>query len=303
MIPKIIKLSYVFVLLFLCFTKNSFAQTLGNASYKYNKSTNPATVYQQIVSQGDSAMVVEAAVLSNELADSFVLIFGVSQEGKTVAEATLAINKRLAGLVEELKLLKISEKDFYIDLITQNRVYDYELNATNTVAKEKLVGFEIKKNISIHFSNREMIDKITVAASKFEIFDLIKVDYVKTNTEEIRQKLLEEVTQIITRKKEQYLKISGVKLQATSRILIEDFAIKQPATMYETYNAYASNTISDDYDSYDNRIKKVSLRKITTAYFSPTDYTLFDRVLQPIVIEPVIQYSLRMVVKFAISKN
>jgi uncharacterized protein YggE len=232
-----------------------------------------------------------------------VLVFGVSQEGKTVNEATTLINKRLAGLVAELKNLKISENDFYIDLITQNRVYDYELNATNTVAKEKLAGFEIKKNITIHFADRNMIDKITVAASNFEIFDLIKVDYIKTNTEEIRTKLLEEAIKVIENKKLQYLKINNIKLQKSSYIISEQFAIQQPCNMYETYNAYTTNNVNDYDENYNNRLKKLSLRKMTTSYFSPTDYSSFDKVLQPIIIEPVIQYSLRIVIRFLVQKE
>lgn len=290
---------FSFVLLFV---NTIFAQVQGNVGYQRNNKSKTENSYFQGINQGDTAMVIEAAVLSNELATSFVLVFGVSQEGKTVSEATTLINKRLAGLVAELKSLKISENDFYIDLITQNRVYDYELSANNTVAKEKLAGFEIKKNITIHFTDRNMIDKITVAASNFEIFDLIKVDYVKTNTEEIRAKLLDETIKIIENKKSQYLKINNIKLQKSSYIISEQFEIQQPSNMYETYNAYATNNV-DDYDSYSTRLKRLSLRKMTTSYFSPTDYSSFDKVLQPIIIEPVIQYSLRIVVRFLIQKD
>jgi uncharacterized protein YggE len=283
------------------------AQVSGNAAYKskgnssYNTSKSINGDYRQMVAQGDTAILIEAAVLSNELADSFVIMFGISQESTTVSAATIEINKRLAGFVAELKLLGITEKAFYVDLITQNRVYDYELQANNTVAKEKLVGFEIKKNISIHFQNREMIDKITVAASKFEIFDLIKVDYIKTDTEKIRKKLLDEAVKIIENKQADYTKIANIKLAPTSRIIEETFAVHQPADMYEAYNAFESGAVNDYY--YDNsRIKKVSLRKMTTFYFAPADHGLFDKVINPVIIEPVIQYSLRLKVRFFIVK-
>ncbi len=294
---------FISSLFLLLFANTIFAQVKGNISYQNTNKNKTENVYFQSINQGDTAITIEAAVLSNELATSFVLVFGVSQEGKTVSEATILINKRLAGLVAELKNLKISENDFYIDLITQNRVYDYELNANNTVAKEKLAGFEIKKNITIHFADRNMIDKITVAASNFEIFDLIKVDYVKTNTEEICTKLLDETIKVIESKKLQYLKIMNIKLQKSSYIVSEQFAIQQPSNMYETYNAYTTNNVNDYDENYNNRLKKLSLRKMTTSYFSPTDYSSFDKVLQPIIIEPVIQYSLRIVVRFLVQKE
>ena len=293
-------MKHLFILSLLLFANTIFAQVQGNVGYQRNNKNKTENVYFQKINQKDTDIVIEAAVLSNELATSFVLVFGVSQEGKTVSEATTLINKRLAGLVAELKSLKISENDFYIDLITQNRVYDYELNATNSVAKEKLAGFEIKKNITIHFADRNMIDKITVAASNFEIFDLIKVDYVKTNTEEIRTKLLDEAIKVIENKKLQYLKIMNIKLQKSSYIISEQFAIQQPCNMYETYNAYTTNNVNNYDENYNDHLKKLSLRKMTTSYFSPTDYSSFDKVLQPIIIEPVIQYSLRIVVRFLV---
>ena len=201
-------MKYLILIVLLFVAQQMAAQVSGNAVYKsrsnsnsnYNTTIKSTSEYCQVVAQGDSAMLIEAAVLTNELADSFVIMFGVSQEGITVSAATIDINKRLAGFVAELKTLGIVENDFYIDLITQNRIYDYELQVNNTIAKEKLIGFEIKKNISIHFKNRDMIDKITVAASKFEIFDLIKVDYVKIDTEKIRKRLLDEATKIIESK-------------------------------------------------------------------------------------------------------
>ncbi len=34
------------------------------------------------------------------------------------------------------------------------------------IAREKLVGFELKKNVSIHFKDKMLIDKLVVAASR-----------------------------------------------------------------------------------------------------------------------------------------
>jgi uncharacterized protein YggE len=290
----------IFLFLAICCLSNFLsAQTRGNIAY--NK-TNNSPNYVQIVAEGDTAMVVEAAILDNEIATSFVVVFGVSQEGKTVTDATNQINKRIDSFLLEIKNLGVAEKDFYVDLITQNRIYNYQLQANNTVAVEKLAGFEIKKNISIQVYNKEMIDKLVVIASKFEIFDLIKVDYLRTDTELIKETLFKETVKIIKNKKEQYTALTNVVLLPQSRMISEIFNIQQPANAYKSYTAYEAATIDQDYDD-SNRLKKVNARKMTTFYFSPDEYSVFDKVINPVIIEPVIQYTLRVKVRFLIKKG
>lgn len=289
----------IFLFLTICSLSNAlFAQIRGNSAYqKGNNYPN----YVQIIAEGDTAMVIEAAVLDNEMATSFVVLFGVSQEGKTVTDATNQINKRIDSFLLEIKGLGIAEKDFYVDLITQNRIYHYQLQANN-IAFEKLAGFEIKKNISIQVNNKEMIDKLVVIASKFEIFDLIKVDYLRTDNELIKETLFKETVKIIKNKKEQYTTLTNVVLLPHSRMISEIFNIQQPTNAYKSYTAYEAPTIDQDYDE-SNKLKKVNARKMTTFYFSPDDYSGFDKIINPVIIEPVIQYSLRIKVRFLIKKE
>lgn len=290
------------ILLF-CLSFISFAQHAGGAALNYQGNSKKYENYQQFVNQGDTAMVVEVAILRNEVADAYVVTFGISQEAKTVSEATTQINTRIAGFIQELKKLGIEDQDFYMDLIMQNRVYDYELQ-TNNVAKEKLTGFEVKKNISIHYKQRDLIEKITISASKYEIYDLIKVDYIKTDNEKIRQDLLDDVLKILEAKKSQYQKITNIKLQTVSHIISETFDIQQPMESYATYKAYEAASTDDgyDYDNGNSRLRKLNARKMSTFYFSPANNALYDKVINPIIIEPVIQYSLRLKVRYLIQK-
>jgi uncharacterized protein YggE len=274
-------------------------QTSGNIAYKNANQASQPELYYQVIAQGDTAMVVEAAVLLNEKATTYVLVMGIAQEGKTVPEANTQINKRVESFTNDLKALGISSQDFYVDLITQNRIYNYELQANNTVAMEKLAGFEIKKNISIQFKEKEMIDKILLVAAKYDIFDLIKVDYLRTDNEKIRNTLFEETTKLIEHKKQQYLQLSKVELLPQCSVVAEIMEIKQPANSYKSYTAYEAASVNDYYD---NRLRKIDARKMTTFYFATDPYNLFDKIINPIITEPVIQYSLRLKVRYFVQK-
>src|SRR5262245_60705920 len=75
-------------------------------------------------------------------------------------------------------------------------------NSPAIIARERLVGIELKKNISVHYKNRLLLDKLVVAASKANIFDLIKVDYIVMDTAGAQARLMEEATKVIRRKAE-----------------------------------------------------------------------------------------------------
>ena len=44
----------------------------------------------------------------------------------------------------------------FVDFVAQNRVYGYEV--AGDVAREKLVGFELKKNVSIRFVDKSLLE-------------------------------------------------------------------------------------------------------------------------------------------------
>ena len=82
----------------------------------------------------------------------------------------------VSELLGELKQLGIGGDDVYVDFAAQNKIYGYQV--TGSIAKERLVGFELKKNVAVHYKDKLLLDKLVIAASKAKIFDLIKVDYL-----------------------------------------------------------------------------------------------------------------------------
>src|ERR1051325_10843704 len=160
------------------------AQASGNIGYgKSNSGRARAESYERAkrsVAKDDqppsgTAMFVDASVLMNVKADEFVAVFGLLQECATVAECNEKMDATVAGFKSGLKGLGISDADVYVDFASQNKIYGYELAGNRAI--EKLVGFELKKNIAVHYRDRDMLDRLTVLASQSKIYDLIKVDY------------------------------------------------------------------------------------------------------------------------------
>ena len=276
-----------------------FGQVSGNVAYDKNFYQNlKSTGTSHKIYLGDSTMLIESRILLNILADEYVAIFGVAEEGKTVAEANEKIDKRINDFISAIKKHGIGTKDFYVDFITQNRIYDYEMSGNTTY--EKLVGFELKKNISIHFKDKNLIDKLTTEASKLEIFDLIKVDYIVSDIPKMKSRMFEEAMKVINSKKAMYISQTNIKLLPQSQIYYESYGSYAPSELYGSYTAYESGGVSANY--YQSKTTTVQKRKMTTFYFKSIDQSGFDFIINPVIIEPVVQFTYILQVKFEIEK-
>lgn len=290
----IILLAFLFIYPF-----EVIGQVSGNVAFNkpYYKSSKSSGIKQKIY-LSDSTMLIGAKVLMNVLADEYVIVYGVSEENTSVSECNDKIDKRINSFVSEIKKLGIEPKDLYIDFITQNRVYDYELSG-NT-AYEKLIGFELKKNISIHFRDKKLIDKLTISASNYQIFDLVKVDYIVTDIWKVKNQLFEKSMKIINSKKKMYIANMNIQLLPESQIYSENLTIYSPSKAYDSYSAYESSKLGTNYYSKTTTVQK---RKMKTFYFNPVDQSGFDMVLNPVIIEPVIQFDYSLNMKYEIDKK
>ena len=185
---------------------------------------------------------VEANVLMNVTADEYVAVFGVAQEAESVAECNRKMDATIKQFTDELKTIGIAENARFVDFIAQNKIYGFEV--TGEIAREKLVGFELKKNVSIHYKDKSLIDKLVVAASRAEIFDLVKVDYVVSQRDAIDDKLMEEASRIIKRKASRYEKLLDIKLQPPGQIIAETTSVYHPTEMYDSYAAFESEHVN-----------------------------------------------------------
>ena len=71
--------------------------------------------------------------------------------------------------------------------------------------------------------------------------------------------------------------------------------------MYDSYTAYESEEISSDY--YRQRYTVQGARKSRTFFFNALNADGFDYVINPVVIEPVVQFTLYLKVKYEIEQT
>jgi hypothetical protein len=167
------------------------------------------------------------------------------------------------------------------------------------VAREKLVGFELKKNVSIHYKDKSLLDKMVVAASRSEIFDLIKVDYIVTDTSRISNRLTEEAARVIRQKAGQYEKLLDIKLVPPAQVYAQRSATYFPQEMYDSYTAFETEQIGVSVNR--RNLATQSARKSRTFFFNGLDPSGFDVVINPVIIEPVVQFTLFLKVNYEVA--
>lgn len=280
------------------------AQVSGNAGYGQTGGHARAEAgehSQHVLTKEDlppdpTSMFVDADVLMNVKADEYVAVFGVSLEGSTVEEANAKVDAAMKQFTDLLKPLHVRDSDIFIDFISQPKVYGYELS--ENTARERLAGFEVKKNISIHYADRNLLDKLTLLASKAQIYDLIKVDYVVKDIGAVQAQLMNEASAVIQAKLARDGKLLGIKVQGSPAVYAERPAIYYPTEMYDSYTAAESENVRPINTS---RYTIQQMRKTRTFYFNPLDGSGFDKVINPVVLEPVVQFTLYLKVKYEVA--
>src|ERR1051326_3870650 len=167
----------------------SYSQSGGNARAQQNEH-NKHVIGPTEVPPSATTMFIEASVLMNVKADEHIAVFGVNQECVTVPECNQQMDATIAAFTAELQRLGIGKDDIFVDFAAQNKIYSFQ--TTGTIAKEKLTGVELKKNVAVHYKDKLLLDKLVIAASKSNIFDLIKVDYIVHDTSSVQTRMMEE---------------------------------------------------------------------------------------------------------------
>ena len=242
----------------------------------------------------DSTFTIEGSVLMNVIADSYVATFGVAEESTTLKDCNEKIEKRIQGFTAELLKLGVAQTDIYIDMTTQNKIFDYKMNGN--VAEQFLKGFELKKNVIVKFKKIIDLDEMVISASNFQIYDLVKVDYVVDDINKYYVQLFQSAMEIINQKKGLYVAATSAKLLPTSEIYGESFYSYYPSQLYKSYTAYSSSEV------YDYNTTKKDMRKSPTYYYDKINYSGFDKIINPIVTEPTVEFVLTLQIKFQIEK-
>ena len=274
-----------------------YSQTAGKARAEQSERAKRVLTKDELPPTSTGTFV-EANVLMNVKADEYVVTFGITQEGETLAECSKKMDTTVKAFSADLKGLGIGGDDLFIDFVAQTKIYGFE--AQGNILQEKLVGFVLNKNVSIHYKERSLLDKLTLAAARSKVFDLIKVDYIVKDINGVQDRLMGEAARIVKNKMSRYEKLLGVKLRPPAQVYAERPAIHYPTQMYDSYTAYESEEIRGGPDRQKYTVQ--SARKGRTFFFNALDANGFDAVINPVVTEPVVQFTLYLKLKYEVEQ-
>ena len=285
----------------LCLAAAAAAQVGGNSSYSESGAHGSAEQHQaQLRSVGKddlptgaNASYVDASVLLNQPADSYVAVFGVASEGLTPAICGSKSEATIQALTAAWKALGVAPDDLATDWVAQTRLYGYEPKAD--MLEEKLTGFELKQNVAVKYRDPALLPKLTLAAAGAEVFDLVKVDYVVTDLAAVRDRLMAAAAEVIKAKVARYDRLLGLHLQPPSQILAERSAVYYPTQMYDSYVARESEAVREVGDRPRYTVREA--RKSTTYFYNGLAADGFDAVLNPVVTAPLVQFTLYLKLK------
>ena len=259
--------------------------------------TYPETTNELVVAEQPNMLIttyqfIDAKILTSVDTKEYVAVFGLAQEADTLQAANKKLQDQVATFRSGLVALGVRPEDTYVDFITQNRVYDYVVKGGT--AREKISGFQIKENFAIRFKEHSLLDQIVPLAAQGGIFDLIKVDYVTNDLNTVRAQMSAEAQKILKQKEDAYAKL-GIKLTPVS-VAAENFDTFQPFEAYNSYKAFETGNVDDNY-------RVVERRKNSTFYFEPLAPGKFDLVLTPMGLEPHVQCTLFLRVKYFVNSH
>jgi len=273
------------------------AQEAGNSVYGGSRRRSSGAITGNLFAtepkDSVAASFVEANILMNVKADEYVAVFALAQEGPTLLESNEKIGAQIKEFLASLESLGVKRNDVFVDFVTQNRVYDFAVS--ENTAKESLTGFEVKKNVAVRYRDRALLENMLSAAAKSSIFDLVKVDYLVSDMTGLRDRLLSEASKVVRKKEAAYARLFGVKMRPSS-VYQEKYNAFFPSDMYNSYVAYETSGV------YRGNMPMVGKRKTSTFYFSPLDPAEFDAVIGSAGLEPVVQLTLYLKMKYSANR-
>jgi uncharacterized protein YggE len=275
-----------------------FAQVSGNVNYSDNKNTynkeKSSNLYRVIPNpqfERDNSVIAEASAMYNAHADHFVAIFNIGQVGETASSANEMLENRIKGIKDGLMQLDIKEKDIFIDMLTFVPEYEYEPSKKvfSKTYNEVPKGFRIQKNIHVRYSNSKKLDQLLGVCARYEVYDLVKVDYYSQKSQAIFDSLRIAVKKILKDKLKDYKEL-GIGIDNASTQITESSFVIYPIEQYDNYQAFNSGSL----DALKKNAIVSSVSKNVSLYYNHITEKGYDYVFNPVITEPVIQYALTM---------
>ena len=281
-------------------TSFAFGQASGNVNYPDKNQHSWKNDELTIDFPMNHEMVVSAKGLANIKADAFVAIFSVVQVGKTAKEASQLMNQRLSAAQAALKAKNF---ETFVDMISFVPMYEYETEKkvfSKRTYNELPVGFELKQNLHIKIEEASQLNELIILLSESEIYDLVRMDYYASNLDTVKKDLMGKVKAAFFEKQKHYEATLSESFATAEKKVTDGFVLTSPTGQYKSYEAYNSALLQGKRAG-----NIVQANKSVTQYYQPITDKDFDIVLNPIVIEPVIQliYEIKMSVNRFEKKN
>ena len=278
-----------------------FGQMCGNYLYNTNQilqntSRGPAS---NAIIQNSNEFTIVVNGLMNIVADDYTAIFNIVQVGETIEATDQLMANRISIFKQKLLNIGFDTNEVRVDMISFVPRFDIQTESKlfSKSYNEVPAGYELQKNISIHFKKSSMLDAIMTAATYAEIYDIVKVDYFATNLQRELDSLRVKCLNEVKAKVKSYEKI-GFKLDTLKKIISDNFTTTYPQTRYFNYQAYSRPSLNAAKKKQSSTPVINEVPKTNTKFYSQLSYDLYDLVINPVVTEPVIQISYSVSVKY-----
>jgi uncharacterized protein YggE len=280
----------------LSFSLTIYAQIAGNAVYNNSRSQSSLAEGVDLSLNGYNfsfSSFLEANVMINVKATAYTAIFSLTQNGKTIEETDAMMQNRINIFKKQLELGNINADRIFVDPVSL--VPSYEIEVTDKkfskTVNEVPSGFEMKKNVHITFTEHEQINKIIAIAAQAEVYDLVKVDYAVDRLDVILNQLREEALKILLTKKDAIEK-TGIHARIVQTG--ERYGSVYPLERYAQYYAYKTGvspgfTVSYKKGQPQQQVQYNYADKNKTIYYEKVADKQFDKVINPVVGEPMVQ--------------
>lgn len=238
----------------------------------------------------------EVKTLYNAEATAYSLIYNLTQLGKDAQEADSLLQSRIRPFMADCKKLGIPAADFFVDMVTQVPIFDLTLEKrkfNRKTYREVPLGIEVQKNLHITFSDGLLLDQINTAAARYDIFDLVKVDYLITKPQSIYHELRKQAIAYHQENLEQY-KALGIDLDTFQVSFVDQTGVYYPLKRYQDYTAVGAASL----EKVRNQDEVKTIRKPQTMYYQKLSDEAFHVVVEPIVNKPLVQYTYHLVVQY-----
>ena len=284
-------MKHFFLSVALMSTMLGFGQASGNLNYQNRNQSNRENNNFSLDFPTNYEMVVSAKGLANIKADAFVAIFSVVQVGKTAEEATQLMVQRLSSA---LSALKAKNFEIFVDMISFVPMYEYETEKkvfSKRTYNEVPMGFELKQNLHIKINEASRLNELITLLANNEIYDLVRMDYYSSQLETIKKELKDKVKSAFAEKQKVYETTLGESFASAEKKVVDGFFHIYPTEQYSSYEAYSSASLQGKRAG-----NVVQANKSTTQYYQPIANRDFDVVLNPIIVETMIQvvYEIKM---------